>query len=71
MFPSEAVVTKFRSKRAELEEFILADFETYGLTAEDLEVWYFDAVAVGKLPEYLEDLARIILGEDDYLDGLM
>ena len=45
--------------------------ETYGLTAEDLDFWRESALAVGKFADYLDDLAFVILGEDDYLDGLM
>ena len=63
---NEVVVTKNRSKRAELEEFILADFETYGLTAEDLEVWYFDAVAVSNVVAYLDTLRSVITEGADW-----
>ena len=59
------------STEAKLREFILADFETYGLTGEDLDFWRESALAVGKFADYLDDLAFVILGEDEFLDGLM
>lgn len=45
---------------AKLREFILADFETYGLTAEDLDVWLEDAVAVGNRALFEASLREVI-----------
>jgi hypothetical protein len=56
-------VTVARIQR--LEEFILADFDTYKLELADLIVWYDDACAVGKLTEYVATLEEVIeLGSD-------
>lgn len=68
---NEVVTAVQATDEAKLREFILTDFETYGLTAEDLDFWRESALAVGKFADYLDDLAFVILGEDDYLDGLM
>lgn len=62
----EAIVTKNISETKRLEEFILADFETYGLTAEDLEVWFWDALAVGKIADYRQTLREVIEGGSDW-----
>jgi hypothetical protein len=59
MFYNEVVILS-NPELAKLVEFIVADFETYGLTVEDIEAWVQDAELFGKVEDLKVELATII-----------